>query len=121
VTNAAIAHRAHLITLDPLSCFDWKSFIGSNGRKGLWIEFLRPTGGRPLRLGLQGLEQEVRGEGEEDPELIGQEPLATRPVQRQPVMQLLEPVLPRTAERPDGCVRASTEPIPPPKLWIDWE
>ena len=44
---------------------------------------LRVGTGGALRLSLQGLEQDVRGERQEHPELIGQEPMATRPVHRQ--------------------------------------
>jgi hypothetical protein len=41
VNHAAIALPAHLITLDPLSCSDGESFIGSSGRKGLSMELMR--------------------------------------------------------------------------------
>jgi hypothetical protein len=48
---------------------------------------------RALGVGPQGLEQDVRGGRQEHPELVGREPLATRPVHGQPVMQFLETVL----------------------------
>ena len=54
-----------------------------------------------LRVGTGGargpapqlLEQHVRRQGQQHAELVGQEPLATRAVQLQPVMQFLQPVL----------------------------
>src|SRR6516165_7403280 len=69
---------------------------------------LRPGTGRPPRLGLQALEEDVRGEAEEHPELIGQEAMAARPVQCQPLMQLLEAILqvaPPTVDRVDRLRR----------------
>jgi hypothetical protein len=41
----------------------------------------------------QVLEQHVRRQGQQHAKLVGQEPLATRSVQLQPVMQLLQPIL----------------------------
>jgi len=47
----------------------------------------------PWRPALKLLEQDVGGQRQQDAELVGQESRAAGPVQLQPVMQLLEPVL----------------------------
>src|SRR5216684_2359351 len=45
------------------------------------------------RAALELLEEDIRGQAQQDAELVGQKSRAAGPVHLQPVMQLLEPVL----------------------------
>src|SRR6266851_10028405 len=49
--------------------------------------------GGAARAALELLEEDIRGQAQQDAELVGQKSRAAGPVHLQPVMQLLEPVL----------------------------
>ena len=54
---------------------------------------LRARAGRVLRVTAECLHEDVGGGREQHPELVGQEPRATRPVDLQAVLELLDAVL----------------------------
>ena len=79
-----VQHESADRPLDPARQFQQPLPQGRDLRRG--------TGGA-LRLAAQFLEQHIGRRGEQDTELIGPEPRATRSAQGQAVMQLLEPIL----------------------------